>query len=95
MRVLWLLIATVALCAPLLSGCEKAPAMAFVSASTPVGGVVKFSGSLIGDAIVQAQNYCQSLKSEQSAIPIGFYTSQDNDGYDQLMTFECKRNHAG
>lgn len=92
--VLYRLIATVALCAPLLTGCEQTPAIGILSDSSPVGGVVGFSGIPIGDVIQEAQNYCKSLNAEQSAIPIGFYKAPDGTDRDYLMTFECKKNSA-
>jgi hypothetical protein len=93
--VVWLWIASLALAPILLSGCEEKTSIAIVVASTPVGGVVRFSGSTIGGVIIQAQEYCARRNRNYSAVPIGFYRLPDERGLNQLMTFECKRNPAG
>ena len=73
-----------------LAGCgsnDSAPAA--VVASTPRGGIVRFSGNLVGDPIAQAQRHC--FAQDQSAVPIGFYKiGPDDQKRDQVMTFECK-----
>jgi hypothetical protein len=61
-------------------------------AATPVGGVIRFSGSSIGGVIIQAQEVCALKNRDASAVPIGFYKLPDDNGHDRLMTFECKRN---
>ncbi len=75
-----------------LVGCGKPPGTGGVSlvASTPAGGVVRFSGVLVGDPMIKAQTSCQEY-SEKNAVPIGFYKiGVDILSRDQFMTFECK-----
>lgn len=93
-RVVWLMIASLGVAPILLSGCDKPSNMTsgMAIASTPVGGVIRFSGSSIGGAIIQAQEVCALKNRDLSAVPIGFYKLPDQDGHDQLMTFECKQN---
>lgn len=90
--VLWAATAALGLCTPLLNGCEKKPAAAIVAATTGAGGIIRFSGNLIGDVVIEAQRYCYSLDNGLSAVPISFYKLSDDAGHDRLMTFECKRN---
>ena len=54
-----------------------------VVASTPRGGVVRFTGLFVGDAVFVAQRHC--FKLGLNAVPLGFFPS----GPEQLMTFEC------
>ena len=91
----WIAVAVLGLCAPLLSGCQEKPHYVDVSAATPNGGVVRFSGNLIGDVVRKAQQQCQLINIETSAVPIGFYRLTDGNGHDQLMTFECKKEPRG
>ena len=58
---------------------------AHVTASTPRGGVVRFTGLLIGDAVRVAQRHCSDLGMH--AVPLGFFPS----GAEQLMTFQCTK----
>jgi hypothetical protein len=76
-----------------LVGCDKPPGtggLSEVVAETPAGGIVRFSGVLVGDLIRDAQKSCQKY-SEKNAVPISFYKiGVDTLGRDQVMTFECK-----
>ena len=93
--VLWVATATLGLCTPLLGGCEQKPTTATVAVTTGAGGVIRFSGNLVGDPVGKAQEYCFSIDDGLSAVPISFYKLSDDAGHDQLMTFECKRNPTG
>ena len=59
-----------------------------VTVSTPRGGVVRFSGALLGDVMIAAQTHCHTLSMH--AVPIGFFTiGKDAAGRDRAMTFQC------
>ena len=61
-----------------------------VVAETPAGGIVRFSGVLVGDLVNKAQTSCRKY-SEKNAAPISFYKiGIDTLGRDHVMTFECK-----
>lgn len=84
------LIVALAACAS-LTGCilddviGTQPAPALVAASTPRGGVVRFTGPLVGEAVIVAQRHCFDL--DMHAVPLGFFPS----GAEQLMTFQCTK----
>lgn len=80
------------------AGCSDPPGTggpSEVVASTPRGGVVRFSGVLVLDAVGKAQGFCANSTTTSgvpmNAVPIGFYKiGVDTMGRDQIMTFECK-----
>ena len=81
-----------------IAGCGDPPGTggpSEVVASTPRGGIVRFSGVLVLDAVEKAQAFCGNLTSTSgvrlNAVPTGFYKiGVDAEGRDQVMTFECK-----
>ena len=93
--VLWAAVATIGLGTLLLSGCEQKPTTAVLAANTGAGGIIRFSGNVVGAAVVEAQSYCDRLDDGLSAVPTSFYKLSDGAGHDQLMTFECKRDPTG
>ena len=76
-----------------MGGCSEPPGTdgpSEVVAYTPRGGIVRFSGVLVGGVIQKAQDYCLRFDG-RNAVPIGFYKiGIDTEGRDQIMTFECK-----
>ena len=58
-------------------------ANAQVVASTARGGVVRFTGAYVGEAVIVAQRHC--FENKMHAVPLGFFPS----GSEQLMTFQC------
>jgi len=89
--VLWLGIASLAFASILLSGCDKRSDDAVVIANGGAGGVVLFSGSTIGEVMVKADQHCASKAKDHFVVPTTFYRLQGRS-FDELMTFECKRN---
>ena len=79
-----------------LSGCDKKIVEPLVETSNGAGGIIRFavseykSSSIFGgiEGLVRKAGYtCAS----RDAVSTGFYTiPSDEEGRDQVMTFECK-----
>ena len=66
------------------------PSRAEVVAVTSAGGVVRFSGVLVMDALNKAEADC-TRRGWRHSVPIGFYDiGADALGRSKLLTFECK-----
>jgi hypothetical protein len=80
-----------------LLGCKQEPAAAYIAVSSDHGGVVRFSGSLLGDPFTLVQIHCN--KNGMDAVPLGFFRMEANSswissffnppGGENLMTFQC------
>jgi hypothetical protein len=57
------------------------------ASGTPRGGVIRFTGDLMGDPVLEAQKHCREYGLD--AVPLGFFPS--GNARERLMTFECKK----
>ena len=61
-----------------VSGCrDEIPPKAEVTVSTPRGGVARFAGSLLGEPLIAAQEFCDARG--MNAVPLGFFQVGKDD----------------